>query len=284
MNIIRALKYNNLSSSIYRAASFLILSALVMFLDASVIKPLLERNNLLTMVQRFNYLLPEKLLSSVFIRYISFIWGILVIIFFLKYINNYNLKNSFLFPQKDRIVCYGKGWLLCLGLLIMPIIFGLIKVNGIDMDPLKIIPMLLLNVAIQIPTGFLEEAQFRGYIFQTLNLAINPHLSVIISALVFGLLHFSTYSYSVVLFSFIFGIVSAYMVIIYKNIYFAAGLHSCMHIMGNRMWDIFDMDAMINPIWINNAMLLMFLGFLFIRHKLWKLTLETNTEKLVVKN
>ncbi|HLZ57861.1 MAG TPA: type II CAAX endopeptidase family protein [Ktedonosporobacter sp.] len=102
--------------------------------------------------------------------------------------------------------------LLLLGMLlgsIMPgLIFvieyalGWIQIAGTELDSSGLVgslSLVLLGLVFAIATGFIEELAFRGYVFQNLGRNLPLWLAILITGILFGLLHFTQPGFDVVL-------------------------------------------------------------------------------------
>jgi membrane protease YdiL (CAAX protease family) len=128
---------------------------------------------------------------------------------------------------------FGALYLLTIGAGIVSkisLLFGLHDNRQIMLHMVAVLnkswPLLIFSA---ITAGFTEELIFRGYLVPRLELLFkNKHMPVIISSLMFGLIHFRYQSYSEVIFATLVGVVFAIHYQWYRNIKILIFTHACV--------------------------------------------------------
>jgi membrane protease YdiL (CAAX protease family) len=166
-----------------------------------------------------------------------FIWLEVAILYFYARLVE---KNSFLlwWPERKQKfwfypASFGALYLLRIGAGIVseiPLLFGVHDNRQIMLHILTILnkswPLLIFTA---ITAGFTEELIFRGYLVPRLEMLFkNKHMPVIISSLMFGLIHFRYQSYTEVIFATLFGVVFAIHYQWYRNIKILIFTHACV--------------------------------------------------------
>ncbi|MDN3593262.1 CPBP family glutamic-type intramembrane protease [Zunongwangia endophytica] len=128
---------------------------------------------------------PEQRLA---IQFASFLGTMLVVWIFVKLID----KEKFIdvgLRFRNEIKSFWAGF--SIGAIIMFLGFGLLKILGeikiqnIDLD----FDQILTSIVIFVLVSFTEEILFRGYILRNLMYSFNKYIALIISAILFSLMH-----------------------------------------------------------------------------------------------
>ena len=151
---------------------------------------------------------------------------LLVLWFFMKYVDKEKFVNLGLHiknRKKDFIVGIG------LGILVMGIGYELLLLlNEISFDKIVFEPVnILISIALFTSVAIMEEFLFRGYILRNLMISFNKYIALIISSVLFALLHgmnpnmdgFSAMSL------FLAGILLGISYVYTKNLWFPVALH-----------------------------------------------------------
>jgi len=166
-----------------------------------------------------------------------FIWfEVAVLYFYARLIE----KDSFLpwWPERKQTFSFYLAsflglYLLGIGASIVskiPVLFGLHDNRQIMLHAVAVVnksmPLLIFSA---ITAGFTEELIFRGYLVPRLELLFkNRHMPVIVSSLMFGLVHFRYQSFTEVIFATLFGAVFAIHYQLYRNIKILIFTHACV--------------------------------------------------------
>jgi membrane protease YdiL (CAAX protease family) len=174
--------------------------------------------------------------STLFISRL-FIWLEVVILYLYATLVE---KASFLvwWPDSEQTVSFYPAsfvglYLLGIGAGIVakiPLLFGLRDNRHIILHMLavmnKSLPLLIFSA---ITAGVTEELIFRGYLVPRLELLFkNKYMPVIVSSLMFGLIHSRYQSYTEVIFATLFGVVFAIHYQLYRNIKILILTHACI--------------------------------------------------------
>jgi len=164
------------------------------------------------------------------------IWFEVVVLFL--YVTYAEKSKLLLWPESKQTfwfypASFGALYLLGIGAGVVskaPALFGLHdnRVIMIHMIVIlnKSLPLLIFSA---ITAGIVEELIFRGYLVPRLELIFkNKYMPVIISSLMFGLIHFRYHSYSEVIFATLFGGVFAIHYQWYRNIKILIVTHACV--------------------------------------------------------
>jgi len=167
--------------------------------------------------------LPKVLIN----RSIIFIITILYIYIFRKYIDNESLISmGFTLRKKGKDILHG----IALGFVLMAICFvfllltNQIKIIEIQFDPIA----LLLFFVIFFVASLIEEVLFRGYLLNNLMKSFNKYYALIITAVLFSIVHLANPYLSVLvvfnllLIGYLFGIYYIHV----KNLWFSIFLHA----------------------------------------------------------
>lgn len=142
----------------------------------------------------------------------------------------------------------------------VPAIFLLIMLILVSLNPVISIEHRILFYFSQLSIGFAEEFVFRGIIFSLLiklmnNYKYNIYVSILISSLIFGVMHYSSLfsglaslypATNQVIFAFSIGIYLATILIITKNIVAIAVVHSLINIVGSFNTIVIRNDSTLN--------------------------------------
>ncbi|ASU33155.1 CPBP family intramembrane glutamic endopeptidase [Mucilaginibacter xinganensis] len=165
-----------------------------------------------------------------------FIWLEVALLYF--YARLVEKENFLLWPDTKQAfwfypASFGALYLLTIGAGIIskiPMLFGLHDNRQIMLYMLSVVnkswPLLIFSA---VTAGFTEEMIFRGYLLPRLELLFkNKYMPVIISSLMFGLIHFRYQSYIEVIFATLFGVVFAIHYQWYRNIRVLIFTHACV--------------------------------------------------------
>lgn len=151
---------------------------------------------------------------------------ILILWIFMKYVDKEKFVNIGL-QLKNRKVDFIVG--IGLGILVMGIGYGLLLLlNEISFDKIVFEPVnILISVALFTCVAIMEEFLFRGYILRNLMISFNKYIALILSSILFSLIHgmnpnmdgFSAMSL------FLAGILLGITYIYTKNLWFPIALH-----------------------------------------------------------
>lgn len=212
------------------------------------------------------YISPEEientrtnlnLIHLVFLTWFNFVFLIILYLFF-TFLEKKTLKDFrlyFSFPALFQFVIA-----ICVAIIISAIYIGIlrsvIEINIIFQKPENVYLILLFAFF----TAFSEELAIRGYLLGIFISKNKNKIGILISAIVFAMLHIFNPMMTTLTFINIFlsGIFLAIMTIWFRNIYFAIGFHLAFNFL-----DIF-LDF--NPILSEN------------KHSLWKLEILSKNE------
>jgi membrane protease YdiL (CAAX protease family) len=163
----------------------------------------------------------------------------------LTYIYSSKVEKQNFLPWKENnysFLGYIKTFFILLFMLIPAITLGslLVKLSGGNTESLKldeIVAILSKNIALLlffcITAGITEELLFRGYILPRFNVLLkNSYLSIAISSLLFGILHYSYGTFIQVIGPFLLGVVFAIHYNKYRNIKIIILCHFLWDLMG----------------------------------------------------
>jgi len=126
--------------------------------------------------------------QTLIISSFNLIGHFVVLWFFMKYVD----KERFIdmgFQFKNRLKDFHFGFLLGFGIMLMGFLFlwgfNQINIAGVNFD----LNELLISIAVFAIVALVEEALFRGYILRNLMLSMNKYLALIISAVLFAIMH-----------------------------------------------------------------------------------------------
>lgn len=170
--------------------------------------------------------IPDTPFQALIGSFCAMLGTLLVLWFFMKYVDKekfVNLGLQFKNRKKDFIVGIG------LGILIMGVGYELlVLMNEISFDKIVFEPInILISLALFTCVAVMEEFLFRGYILRNLMISFNKYIALIISSVLFALIHgmnpnmdgFSVMS--LVLAGILLGISYIYT----KNLWFPVALH-----------------------------------------------------------
>lgn len=160
------------------------------------------------------------------IQLFSFLGTLLVVWIFLRSID----KEKFLdigLRLKNNFKSFWVG--LVIGTLIMFLGFGLLQILGeINFQKIKFdFNQILISILIFVLVSLTEEIVFRGYILRNLMYSFNKYIALLISAILFSLMHGFNPNIDIIGFSNIFlaGILLGITYIHTKNLWFPIALH-----------------------------------------------------------
>jgi len=164
--------------------------------------------------------------QQLIIQFFTFLGTILVVLLFVKYVD----KEKFIdigFHLKNRINEFSSG--LLIGLIIMLLGFGFLELideiqfQRIEFDFKEITFSILLFILVALA----EEIFFRGYILRNLMNSYNKYLALLISSVIFCLIHGFNPNIDIIGFTNIFlsGILLGITYIHTKNLWFPIALH-----------------------------------------------------------
>lgn len=169
---------------------------------------------------------PDTPIQTLIVSIFSMIGTLLIIWIFMKYVDKekfINLGLHFKNRKKDFIVGIG------LGILVMGIGYELLLfLNEISFDKIVFEPInILISIALFTCVSIMEELLFRGYILRNLMISFNKYAALIVSSVLFSLIHgmnpnvdaFSLFNI------FLAGILLGISYIYTKNLWFPIGLH-----------------------------------------------------------
>ena len=127
--------------------------------------------------------------------------------------------------------------------------------------------LLLVILAVGIITPISEEIVLRGLFFNRLRLLMNPRQAVFLSALIFGMMHF-TGSFIQISYAFLLGYILAYAYFKYENILIPIIIHVTFN-MANFLFQIEIIARYAHTIWFNfgyyiSCVLLVFYGIKYL--------------------
>lgn len=164
--------------------------------------------------------------QQLIIQFFTFLGTILVVWLFVKYVD----KEKFVdigFHLKNRINDFSTG--LLIGFIIMLLGFGFLELideiqfQGIEFDLKEII----FSISLFLLVSLAEEIFFRGYILRNLMNSYNKYLALLISSVLFSLIHGFNPNIDIIGFTNIFlsGILLGITYIHTKNLWFPIALH-----------------------------------------------------------
>jgi membrane protease YdiL (CAAX protease family) len=169
---------------------------------------------------------PETLMQMLITTFFATLGTLLVLWVFMKYVDKERFINIGLHiknRKKDFIVGIG------LGILIMGIGYELlVLLDEISFDKIVFEPVnILISIVLFTCVAIMEEFLFRGYILRNLMISFNKYIALIISSILFALIHgmnpnmdgFSAMSL------FLAGILLGITYIYTKNLWFPIALH-----------------------------------------------------------
>ena len=168
----------------------------------------------------------DFLVADTIIQYFDLIGVLLLLWILMRFVDKEPfIKLGFSLKGKINDIILG----MTLGLLLMAvgytilILLGVIKFIGFNYDLKNIILLFLLFIAVSIA----EETYVRGYVLKNLLKSFNPIISLIISSVIFSLLHFfnPNVNYIALTELFIAGILLGVSYVYTKNLWFPIALH-----------------------------------------------------------
>jgi membrane protease YdiL (CAAX protease family) len=170
--------------------------------------------------------IPDTPVQRLIGTFFATLGTILILWIFMKYVDKEKFVNLGL-QFKNRKVDFIVG--IGLGILVMGIGYGLLLLlNEISFDKLVFEPVgILISVALFTCVAVMEEFLFRGYILRNLMISFNKYIALILSSILFSLIHgmnpnmdgFSAMSL------FLAGILLGITYIYTKNLWFPIALH-----------------------------------------------------------
>lgn len=173
-----------------------------------------------------NLTAPDTPIQTLISSFFAMLGTLLIIWIFMKYVDKekfINLGLQFKNRKKDFILGIG------LGILVMGIGYELlVLLNEINFDKIVVEPVnILISIALFTCVSIMEEFLFRGYILRNLMISFNKYIALIISAVLFSLIHgmnpnidaFSLFNI------FLAGILLGISYIYTKNLWFPIALH-----------------------------------------------------------
>jgi len=117
-------------------------------------------------------------------------------------------------------------------------IFGYYEITGLSWKYIgwsMLGAALLYSVVISIETGIIEEVIFRGFLISLISERSSVRLAVIISSLLFGIVHFTGFEndfpwWASVITALAAGLVFAQAYLVFGNVWFPAGIHMAIHL------------------------------------------------------
>ncbi|CAL65005.1 CPBP family intramembrane glutamic endopeptidase [Christiangramia forsetii] len=107
---------------------------------------------------------------------------------FVKYVDRERIIDLG-FQLKNRLKDFHFGFLLGFGIILMGFLFlwgfDEINITGVNFD----LTELFISIAVFAIVAIVEEALFRGYILRNLMLSMNKYLALVISAVIFAIMH-----------------------------------------------------------------------------------------------
>ena len=220
---------------------FFLLFCFITILVRNTISPLMITYDLNALLTPFADLVPLGLLNSFFKRLSVCILTIAFYLIFTRFVDKQPLRQTVFFPKTSIIKNILAGVSIVLLLIVLASFIGtaigLITSEHFAPTPVsEMLAVVALWLLIKLPTAILEEVVFRGYILQSLTKILNPNISVAISAILFGLVHYPS-STEVIVTATIFGFFAGYFMLVYQNIYLPIALHWAGHTLGNVIYD-----------------------------------------------
>lgn len=164
--------------------------------------------------------------QKLIIQFFSFLGTSLVVFIFLKYIDKEKIIDIG-FQTRKRNKEFWTGFLV--GFLIMLLGFGLLEImDEIQFQEIIFKPKeILLSIGLFILVSFTEEILLRGYVLRNLMYSFNKYIALIISAILFSLMHAWNPNIDIIGFTNIFlaGILLGITYIHTKNLWFPIALH-----------------------------------------------------------
>jgi len=129
------------------------------------------------------------------------------------------------------------GFVIQIFALVLMSIFGWYRIEGFLWNMLStnvLLPALLYTFVISAETGIIEESIFRGFLMNSLADRYNLKTGVVVSSIIFGLLHFSGFDtefpwWLSVLSSIIAGFLFCQAYLLFNNLWVPLGLHFAWH-------------------------------------------------------
>ncbi|MBZ9629749.1 CPBP family intramembrane metalloprotease [Salegentibacter sp. LM13S] len=164
--------------------------------------------------------------QKLIIQFFSFLGTSLVVFIFVKYIDKEKIIDIG-FQTRNRINEFWTG--LLVGFVIMLLAFGLLEIiDEIQFQEIIFKPKeIILSILLFILVSFTEEILLRGYVLRNLMYSFNKYIALIISAILFSLMHAWNPNIDTIGFSNIFlaGILLGITYIHTKNLWFPIALH-----------------------------------------------------------
>jgi membrane protease YdiL (CAAX protease family) len=131
---------------------------------------------------------PETLMQMLITTFFATLGTLLVLWVFMKYVDKERFINIGL-HIKNRKVDFIVG--IGLGILIMGIGYELlVLLNEISFDKIVFEPVnILISIVLFTCVAIMEEFLFRGYILRNLMISFNKYIALIISSILFALIH-----------------------------------------------------------------------------------------------
>lgn len=181
------------------------------------------------------------------IRTIGVVISAIVVI---KYLYNKNIKliGIYFNNQSVKYVFYGiaLGFLVQVVSIILMLIFGWYKITGFtwQFNSLSfILAAIFYSIIYCLETGVIEEVIFRGFIFNIFERRHSTNIAIIVSSIIFGILHFSgfnqEFSWLMSITSSLFvGIMLAQAYLLFRNIWFPIGIHFAWHLAARTLGSV----------------------------------------------
>lgn len=170
--------------------------------------------------------IPDTPIQTLIGSFFAMLGTLLVLWIFMKYVDKEKFVNLGL-HVKNRKIDFILG--IVLGIVVMGLGYELlVLLNEISFDKIVFDPInILISVALFTCVAIMEEILFRGYILRNLMISFNKYIALIISSLLFSLMHgmnpnmdgFSAMSL------FLAGILLGISYIYTKNLWFPIALH-----------------------------------------------------------
>jgi membrane protease YdiL (CAAX protease family) len=141
-------------------------------------------------------------------------------------------------PVATGIQGAGIGAALAISATVLNILFGFIRIKGIDTSKITQLPPIVAGMAL---TGFTEEIMFRALPIDLLGPYIGYDLMIWLAALFFGYLH-ARYSLQYGVAAFLSGLLLGYGFLKY-NIYWSIGLHSAFNAIETGFYTMADVSV-----------------------------------------
>lgn len=140
---------------------------------------------------------------------------------------------------------FGLGSAIIIISVLLSWIFGYYKFSGFSWQfrtPDVLIAAIVMVFVAKIQPALVEEVVFRGYLFQMISSRWNIRVAVLLTSLLFGLLHLTSFDetttwWMAIISTFLAGLIFAQAYMVRMSLWLPIGIHYAWHIMGRLLGD-----------------------------------------------